>query len=60
MPKYASNTIYHFTSEDYAKAANAAYLIGAFQIITMNRTAEEAYEPFKDVKLVPFRDASYG
>lgn len=40
--------------------ANAAYLMGAFQIISLNLTAENAFEPFKDVKFTPFRDASYG
>ena len=47
--------------------ANSAYLMGAFQVITtltqiiiLGKSAEKAYEPFKDLKLVPFRDASYG
>jgi cell division cycle 14 len=40
--------------------ANAAYLMGAFQIIVLNYSADKAFEPFKELKLTPFRDASYG
>ena len=46
-PDYSSNIIYHYTSTDYAKAANSAYLMGAFQIIILNFSAEKAFEPFK-------------
>jgi hypothetical protein len=34
--------------------------MGAFQIIIFGYSAEKAFDPFKDLKLVPFRDASYG
>jgi hypothetical protein len=34
--------------------------MGAFQIIIFNFTADKAYEPFKELKFTPFRDASYG
>jgi hypothetical protein len=34
--------------------------MGAFQIIILGFSAEKAFEPFKDFKLTPFRDASYG
>lgn len=40
--------------------ANAAYLIGAFQIICMSKTAAEAYATFAKTSFVPFRDASMG
>lgn len=61
-PAYSKYLIYHYTSLDTAKRANAAYLICAYQIIMLNRTAEEAWAPFKDVKpaFADFRDASYG
>ena len=59
-PEYLGNQIYHYTSTDYAKAANAAYLMGAYQIIMMGYSAERAFDPFKEIKFVPFRDASYG
>ena len=59
-PEYLSNQIYHYTSTNFDKAANAAYLMGAFQIIILGFSAERAFEPFKDIKFTPFRDASYG
>jgi hypothetical protein len=34
--------------------------MGAFQIIILGFSADKAFEPFKELKLVPFRDASYG
>lgn len=59
-PDYLTNQIYHYTSTDYAKCANSAYLMGAYQIIIMGYSAEKAFEPFSEIKFVPFRDASYG
>ncbi len=32
-PNYKKNKIYHHTSTDNAKAANAAFLMGAFQVL---------------------------
>ena len=58
--KYKSNKLYHYCSTDSAKAANAAYLMGAFQVVVLKRSAEEAFKPFQHLKFVPFRDASYG
>jgi cell division cycle 14 len=43
---YSKYLIYHYTSLDVAKRANAAYLMGAFQIIVLKKTAEEAWKPF--------------
>lgn len=60
LPDYSTNKIYHYTSTDYAKAANSVFLMGAFQIIILGYSAEKAFEPFKNIKFVPFRDASYG
>ena len=31
-PDYEKNQIYHYTSTDYDKVANSAYLMGAFQV----------------------------
>lgn len=58
---YSQSKIIHYTSIDAAKRANAAYLMGAFQIIILHRTALEAWAPFVDVEppFRPFRDASY-
>ncbi|RTG90717.1 cell division cycle 14 [Schistosoma bovis] len=36
--------IAHFTSHDSRKRANAAFLIGSYQIIYLGRTPEEAYK----------------
>ena len=33
MPDFSSNKIYHYTSTDFAKAANSAFLMGAFQVL---------------------------
>ena len=54
--------IYHYTSLDEDKRANAAYLMGAYLVICKKMTAEEAWSFFKDVKppFKPFRDAING
>jgi cell division cycle 14 len=58
---YAASKIIHYTSLDVAKRANAAYLMGAFQIIILKKTAAEAWIPFEKIEggFKPFRDASY-
>ena len=58
---YSECPIYHHTSTKSAKRANAAYLMGAFQVIILGRTAEEAWSYFADVSppFKAFRDASY-
>lgn len=55
--------IAHFTSHDSRKRANAAFLIGSFQIIYLGRTPEEAYKHLTlndNRPFLPFRDASFG
>jgi cell division cycle 14 len=37
--QYSTYKIYHYTSLDYAKQANAAFLMGAFMIIILKKTA---------------------
>ena len=59
-PRYLSFSIYHYCSVDPAKQANAAYLICAFQIIILKRTASEAWTNFSSLSLSAFRDASFG
>ncbi|CAG9311522.1 CDC14A_2 [Blepharisma stoltei] len=59
-PRYEYQRIYHYTSEKAEKKANSAYLICAFQVIVLGRTAEEAFSPFEMHDLEPFRDASDG
>lgn len=58
---YSKSKIIHYTSLDVAKRANAAYLMGAFQVITLSKTAIEAWAPFIEIEppFKPFRDASY-
>jgi len=60
-PSYTRSKFFHHTSTDEAKRANAAYLMGAFQIVVLGRTAEEAWKPFANVQpaLAAFKDASY-
>jgi cell division cycle 14 len=59
---YINYKIYHYTSTDYRKRANAAYLMGAYLIIFRGKTAEEAWSYFEKVEpsFVSFRDALAG
>lgn len=57
--EYANCPIYHHTSTKSDKKANAAYLMGAYQVLVLGKTAEQACKPFKNIKLKPFRDALY-
>lgn len=40
---YTNYKIYHYTSLDYAKQSNAAFLMGAYMIIVLKKSAEEAW-----------------
>ena len=61
-PKFAHCKLYHHTSTEETRRANAAFLMGAFQIIILSRTAEEAWEPFSTIQppFLPFRDVLIG
>ena len=59
-PSYKKAKIYHYSSENFKKKANAAYLMGAFQVICLKRTAIEAWKPFEGEKFVDYRDALRG
>uniref|UniRef100_A0A0G4G842 protein-tyrosine-phosphatase n=1 Tax=Chromera velia CCMP2878 TaxID=1169474 RepID=A0A0G4G842_9ALVE len=61
-PALASKRIVHYCSTDPHKRANAAYLVGAFQIVVLNKPADDAYRPFVGIypPFLPFRDATYG
>ncbi|CAD7927715.1 unnamed protein product [Amoebophrya sp. A25] len=54
--------IVHFTSQCPKKRANAAYLIGCFQVMVLRRQADVAYRPFQNIRppFLPFRDATCG
>jgi len=59
----AKKKIVHYTSMDPRKRVNAAFLAGAYQIIYLKKTPEEAYRPLISgggPQYLPFRDASFG
>jgi len=60
--KYKNCKIYYYCDRTPQRLSNAAYLIGAFQIIELKRKPSEAYNRIKTLgdKGVPFRDASMG
>lgn len=41
----AQKKVVHYTSSDSKKRVNAAFLMGAYSIIYLKRTADEAYQP---------------
>ena len=59
---FEDSKIYHYCSTKYDKKANALYLMCAFQIIILQRTAEDAWALFDGYKkaITPYRDASVG
>ena len=58
-PRLSNSIIYHYTSLQPGKRANAALLIGAFQMIMLHRSAEEVCDKFQNIsKFIPFCDAS--
>ena len=61
-PKHTKYQIFHWTSTDSAKRANACFLMGAFMILVMKKTATEAWAKFQNVQppFMPFRDALKG
>jgi len=59
--KYKNCKLYYYCDRTPQRLSNAAYLIGAFQVIELNRNPQEAYSRIKPLdKGVPFRDASMG
>ena len=57
---YQKAKIYHYCGESFQKKANAAFLMGAYQVIVLHRSAAEAWKPFASEKFVDFRDALRG
>eukprot|EP01006_Ploeotia_vitrea_P037014 TRINITY_DN66080_c6_g1_i1.p1 TRINITY_DN66080_c6_g1~~TRINITY_DN66080_c6_g1_i1.p1 ORF type:complete len:770 (-),score=406.31 TRINITY_DN66080_c6_g1_i1:151-2460(-) len=58
-PVLKNKRIYHVTSIREQNRANGAYLIGAWQVLFLNRTADEAWQPLSKCRpFIPFRDAS--
>jgi len=60
--QFSKYKIYHYTSLAKDKQSNAAFLMGAFMIIILKYSAEEAWSKFESYKneLKPFRDATMG
>lgn len=56
-----SRTVYyHYTSEQPKTKTNACFLMCAFQVLSLHRTAEEAWEPFSRVPHIEgFLDAGF-
>ncbi|KGL76613.1 Dual specificity protein phosphatase CDC14A, partial [Tinamus guttatus] len=55
--------IVYYTGFDQRKRANAAFLIGAYAVIYLKKTPEEAYRILlsgSNPPYIPFRDASFG
>ncbi|XP_035379050.1 dual specificity protein phosphatase CDC14AB isoform X3 [Electrophorus electricus] len=55
--------IVHYTSFEQRRRANAAFLIGAYAVIYLKRTPEEAYRALisgSNASYMSFRDASFG
>lgn len=59
---YKKHKIYHYTSTDFKKRSNAAYLMGAYLLICKGKTSDEAWSFFDkvDPQFKPFRDAICG
>lgn len=59
---YSKYKIYHYTSLEKEKQANAAFLMGAYMIICLKFNAAEAWKVFakSDLEFKPFRDAIMG
>ncbi|XP_058444202.1 serine-rich adhesin for platelets isoform X1 [Malaya genurostris] len=61
--QHARKKIVHYTSMDASKRLNAAYLIGAYSVIYLKRTPDEALKPLTSgcnvLTYTKFCDASY-
>ncbi|XP_055318667.1 tyrosine-protein phosphatase cdc-14 isoform X2 [Sitodiplosis mosellana] len=58
---HSKKKIVHYTTIDLQKHLNSAFLIGAYSIINLNRTPEEAYETLNNgPPYIQFCDASCG
>ncbi|XP_051508643.1 dual specificity protein phosphatase CDC14C-like isoform X2 [Myxocyprinus asiaticus] len=59
---HAKKKIVFYTCGDRKKQANAAYLIGSYAVMHLQKTPEEAYSLLvsQNASYLPFRDASFG
>ncbi|XP_065077515.1 serine-rich adhesin for platelets-like isoform X3 [Ochlerotatus camptorhynchus] len=62
-PQHAKKKIVHYTTVDASKRLNAAYLMGAYSVIYLKRTPDEALKPLTSgcnvLTYTKFCDASY-
>ncbi|XP_047656125.1 dual specificity protein phosphatase CDC14B isoform X3 [Tachysurus fulvidraco] len=59
---HSRKTIVFYTCGDKKKQANAAYLIGSYAVMHLQKTPEETYSLLvsRNATYLPFRDASFG
>ncbi|MCJ8735055.1 hypothetical protein PDJAM_G00242430 [Pangasius djambal] len=59
---HARKKVMFYTCGDKKKQANAAYLIGSYAVMHLQKTPEEAYSLLvsRNATYLPFRDASFG
>ncbi|XP_030637284.1 dual specificity protein phosphatase CDC14B isoform X2 [Chanos chanos] len=62
MFAHTKKKIVFYTCGDKKKQANAAYLIGSYAVMHLQKTPEEAYSLLvsRNATYLPFRDASFG
>lgn len=58
-PKYENCLLFHHTSRDTIRRTNSALLMGCYEILSLDRSAEEVKERWKDVKFRHYIDASH-
>lgn len=59
QPQNSKLSIYHYTSLQPSKRANSALLMAAYQVLILNRSADEAWSYFESLpRFLFFRDAS--
>ena len=51
--KYKNCKLYYYCDRTPQRLSNASYLIGAFQIIQLNRKPNEAYNRIKSLGMIP-------
>lgn len=57
-PELSRFSICHYTSLVPARRANSAFLICCYQILCLNTSPEEAWQPFSSIsRFLPFRDS---
>ena len=58
-PENSKLSVYHYTCHQPSKRANSALLMAAYQVLILNRTAQEAWSFFETLpRFLFFRDAS--